>query len=331
MATPPNVLKKQSGSRAKRPALPVQLRAPSTAVAARQAAKKEAAAGETGNVTEPVRLSGGHPLHLQDKSGFCAAACMQMLLEDAFPGQPLPSQGELMRKVKKCRDEKKGPAPGEAESRYGWHASPREIQAVLNAEFTSRTEAPPRTEWWQLIRASTSKEALEAVHRAIAGGGAVMALIWHPGLRNKLPHWVVLEESPDYGGCRVLDPAVGGLPDRIQRFECFHHGTKVWTGGKEPLHFCPCRVWRDAQGQLHASDKIWIHCEKLEELLDEGAALAGGLRYIIARAKPASAIESLHAYETARRPRELEKSFADLVREMDLQTSAEIYSPVKSP
>jgi hypothetical protein len=283
---------------------------------------------------KPVVPHARVPLHLQDKWGFCGAACIMMLLEDAFPGRRLKSQSELMRDIKKWRDKKlkeekplreQNPYHSalDAESHYAWHASPREIEAVLNAEFAMQMKDPPGVvvKRWELLKEPTSDAAKIKARQAVNDGCAVMALIWHAALETKYAHWVVIERHEDHTGYRVLDPAVTGFHERIRRFESFQHGTRVWRGST-PLHFCPCRVWRDEHQRLRAAEKIWIHDEKLEELLDEGAARAGGLRYLILRTGNALIEGSKAAYKAAAVVRDIPKSFSDLVREMDMEESA---------
>jgi len=259
---------------------------------------------------------------------------MMMMLEDAFPGRPLKSQSELMRDIKKWRDEKlkeekplreQNPYHPEldAESHYAWHASPREIAAVLNAEFATQMKDEKGTEAkrWDLVKEPFTRDAIREARQALKDGCAVMALIWHPALQTKYAHWVIIERHDDRSGYRVLDPAVTGFAERIQRYESFQHGTGVWRSTK-PLHFCPCLVWRDEHQRLRAAEKIWIHDQKLEELLDEGAARAGGLRYLIVRSKEAMVDGSEEAYKAAAVVRDIPKSFSDRVREMDLQEAA---------
>jgi hypothetical protein len=257
-----------------------------------------------------------------------------MLLDDAFPNGDLTSQSELMRAVKDRREQffkqdqdqrlakrndplKKLDIP--AEAHYAWHASPREIEAVLNAEFTKRLalDATP----WKLAACATSKQAVEVIEKSLELGAGFMALIWDATLHTKHPHWVVVErhDDPFY---RVLDPAVTGLPERVQRYETIPHKTRNWPNGPHPLRFCSCLVWRDERGDLRAAEKIWIHKAKLEELMDEGAARAGGLRYLIVRALAADQARSRVARTQAITGPRGDPSFAERVREMDLRNRA---------
>jgi hypothetical protein len=310
-----NVPKKAGAKRAARPA---NSPAPSVSAVVEAGAKRE-----------PHQH---FPLHLQDKWGYCGAACMMMLIEDAFPAKPLKSQGELMRAVKKVRDERPSAWSKESESHYGWHASPRELEAVLNEEFI-RLAGRPAKKYWSLERCYTSKEALE---KFSISKGAAIALVWHPALMTPHPHWVVIEREDNQKGFRVLDPAVTGLPERIKRFETFEHGTKRFSGKEEEegeevegvetgqglkspdLHICPCRIWRGDDGhELHTAEKIWVHREKLLEMLDDGATRAGGPRCVIVRVIKPDTDASERAEKKAADRYEFDKPLSELVRDWD--------------
>ena len=294
--------------------------APSAATAATAATAADQEPGK-----KPIL---GIPLHLQDKWGYCGAACMMMLLEDAFPDQPLKSQSSLMRAINDWRHRqqkkehatrKRSPELLPAETRYAWHASPREIEEILNREFKAVTRSLMPA--WELPVCRTSGEAIAAATESLKHGAGFIALIWDATLNTKNPHWVVIERlDEEKDSYLVLDPAVTGLPDRVQRYESLTHATKNQGGETDaPLHYCACNVWRDDRQELRAAEKIWIPREKLEELLDEGAARAGGLRYLVVRAAeaPRKGSQGMQR-ETAEQP------FREKVRAKDIRDKARL-------
>jgi len=253
------------------------------------------------------------PHHLQDKQGYCGAACIMMLLDydgikprspnpgkwplngrngDCCKGWELESQSNLMREIKRIREEFQK-QDGEstkhppAETHYAWHASPREIEKLLNKRFSEDKQYGDGM--WKLNPASQTesggssgdlKGAMDFINESLVHGPGVIALIWWPTLKTRHPHWVLIEKA-ESNGYWILDPAATGRPSRTLRYESISHQTR--EGGD----FCPCLTWRDGQGRHGTADRIWVPTDKMEELLDEGAARAGGLRYVITRTKPA--------------------------------------------
>jgi hypothetical protein len=329
---------------AKKAAAPGKAAGPKVACPSAASAATEAAAA-------PDLATIDIPLHLQDKEGFCGAACMMMLLEDAFPEclQKI-SQSALMRRVKQYRDawqvrenaerdkarkEGREPKISPAEALYAWHASPRELTAVMNechanpeaghtcklgTEVIEKIDDSLKKKPWKAVGCQAWKATrikggaaepippgpkapyardsiLASIGEAKGKGPGCIALIWHRSLGTSHPHWVVIERYDNAkNSFLILDPSPAGRSHQSLRYDSFpHYAVKR---GCLPYH-CGCLVWRDANNEPQAASKHWIHEDRLEELLDEAAARCGGLRYIVVRNMNVGG-DSIAAYENAR-------------------------------
>jgi hypothetical protein len=247
---------------------------PITVMAAK---KKKAESGSTGTDDPPVIYPGdlGIPHHMQDKHGFCGAACMMMVL--GYQGTE-QSQSELMRLIKGKREDydwKKG-KNGRASDRVAWHASPDEIAAVM-------TDLAPSFPW-VAKNSGNSDDVLKCIDQAVDGEGGycplgVIALVWSANLDTQLPHWVVVsgKTSGENGveGYWILDPTACNRPDGVSRYESWMHPT---IREKE---LCPCQSWKDSNGRERTAERIWVAKDKMAELLDDGAVKGNGLRYAV--------------------------------------------------
>ena len=246
------------------------------------AIKRKAESGSTGTDGPPVIYPGdlGIPHHMQDKHGFCGAACMMMLL--GYQGIQ-QSQSELMRLIKLKREDndwKKG-KKGRASDRVAWHASPDEIAAVM-------TDLAPFCPW-VAKNSGDSDDILKWIDLAIDGKGGlcplgIIALVWSANLDTQLPHWIVVSGKTsgesDVEGYWILDPTASNRPDGVSRYESWMHPT---IREKE---LCPCQSWKDSNGRERTAERIWVATDKMAELLDDGAVKGNGLRYAVIAEEP---------------------------------------------
>jgi hypothetical protein len=224
--------------------------------------------------------------HMQDKEGFCGAACIMMLLANSSDSNYLISQSEIMRLIRKERVASKNEYPS---SRMAWHASPEEITAVLS-------QLSPHEEWTTVQEPDVARVMARIGASLDAGLGAI-ALVWASKLGTSLPHWVVVTGKTidrDAGGrvgYVILDPTAPGRPDTALRYEAIRHTriakVEAENGGKpEKTHgngsdTCICQIWKDGNGREQTALRIWVPADRLEEMLDEGAVRGVGLRYAI--------------------------------------------------
>lgn len=242
----------------------------------------------------------GIPHHLQDKQGFCGAACIMMLMEDAFQESlRQESQSSIMKRIKAKRDElaktdqlaHPSVAGPPAECHYAWHASPRELAAVLNDLFTRQlfpddvAMSVPSTEYWKTVPGRNWTDVRAVLGEKLKDEGEAcggIALVWDASLGVRHPHWVVIERyDSKKRAWLIADPSAAGRPDTPSRYESVEHYT-VKSSVEGPFH-CHCVLWRDSRDLIHAASKNWIPEGKLEDLLDEAAARSGGLRHLIVR------------------------------------------------
>lgn len=242
----------------------------------------------------------GIPHHLQDKQGFCGAACIMMLLEDAFQESlRQESQSSIMKRIKTKRDElakmdQLSDASGAgipAERHYAWHSSPRELAAVLNDLFAQHLlpadsgTSVPSQEYWETVPGRNWTGIRDVLREKLKDEGdacGCIALVWDPSLGVRHPHWVVIERyDSKKRAWLIADPSAAGRPDKPSRYETVEHYT-VKSSEEGPFH-CHCLLWRDSRDVIHAASKTWIPEGKLEDLLDEAAARSGGLRHLIVR------------------------------------------------
>ncbi len=216
----------------------------------------------------------GIPHHMQDKRGFCGAACMMMLL--GFQGKET-SQGELMRRIKLQRDKNRnkiGAGEKPASDRVAWHASPGEIASVLSSLMEK--ENP-----WCTDSNKDSQTIMAGIDAALTSGFGAIALVWSATLDTRLPHWVVVSgRTPEVTskagtGYWILDPTAAGRADGALRYESLKH--KLIRGAD----LCLCQCWKDSHGSEQTAQRIWVSNDKFEEMLDDGAVKGNGLRYAI--------------------------------------------------
>lgn len=224
----------------------------------------------------------GIPHHMQDKKGFCGAACMMMLL--GFRGIR-KSQSELMRLIKEKREQKgfKEEKPKRESDRVAWHASPEEIAAVLNEVIAKAPNASSQFPWGA-AKDLDATMIMTSIDVSLAGGEGAIALVWSANLDTKLPHWVVVcgstpgVKSDDVTGYWILDPTAADRSGGTSRYESIGH--ELISESSE-IKICPCQCWKDTSGREQTAQRIWVPKERLEELLDEGAVKGIGLRYAI--------------------------------------------------
>jgi|GEM_PF-6786046 len=207
------------------------------------------------------------PHHMQDKQGFCGAACIMMLLGDKGTGK---SQSQLMRNIKDARAVEWEKKPDPPSARVAWHASPEELAFVLEDEAGDRS--------WEAQYDVKPATLMKNIDDSLARQHGAIALVWSPNLGTSLPHWVVISgrttRSNSTTGYWVLDPTAATRHDLELRYESFRH-IPAEKGA------CPCQKWKDASGREYTAQPTWVPKDKFEEMLDEGAVRGNGLRYAI--------------------------------------------------